>query len=65
MNLLPFDKLAPYRPRVFVPEKIDLGDFAQIAALFDALEERAPRCKSADQLQRWLLGRRRTGRRAG
>ena len=55
MNLLPFDKLVPYRPREFVPEKIDLGDFAQIAALFDALEARAPRCKSADRLQRWLL----------
>jgi oligoendopeptidase F len=55
MNLLPFDKPVPYRPRVFVPEKIDLGDFAQIAALFDALEARAPRCKSADHLQRWLL----------
>jgi oligoendopeptidase F len=55
MNLLPFDKLAPYRPRAFVPEMIDLGDFAPIAALFDALEARAPRCQSAGQLQRWLL----------
>jgi oligoendopeptidase F len=55
MNLLPFDKSVPYRPRVFVPEKIDLGDFAQIAALFDELDARAPRCKSADHLQRWLL----------
>jgi len=55
MNLLPFDKLVPYRPRVFVPEKIDLGDWPQIAALFDLLEARAPRCKTAAQFQRWLL----------
>ncbi len=55
MNLLPFDKLVPYRPRVFVPEKIDLGDWPQIARLFDLLEARAPRCKTAAQLQRWLL----------
>jgi oligoendopeptidase F len=55
MNLLPFDKLTPYRPRVFVPREVDLGDFAQIAPLFDALDARAPLCKTAAQLQRWLL----------
>ena len=55
MNLLPFDKLTPYRARVFVPEKTDLGDWPQIAALFDLLEARAPRCKTAAQFQRWLL----------
>jgi oligoendopeptidase F len=55
MNLLPFDKLTPYRPRVFVPETIDLGDWPQIAALFDLLEARAPRCETAAQFQRWLL----------
>src|ERR1017187_3479472 len=55
MNLLPFDKLTPYRPRAFVPAKIDLGDWPQIAALFDLLEARAPRCKTVAQFQRWLL----------
>ena len=55
MNLLPFDKLTPYRPRVFVPKEVDLGNFAQIAPLFDALDARAPLCKTAAQLQRWLL----------
>jgi len=55
MNLLPFDKLKPYRARMFVPKAIDLGDWPQIAALFDKLEARAPRCKTAAQLQRWLL----------
>ena len=55
MNLLPFDKLTPYRPRVFVPDGIDLGDWPQIAALFDLLEARAPGCKTVAQFQRWLL----------
>jgi oligoendopeptidase F len=55
MKLLPFDKLVPYRPRTFVPERIDLGDWGQISTLFDLLEARASRCKSAAQLQRWLL----------
>jgi oligoendopeptidase F len=55
MNLLPFDPLTPYRPRVFVPEKIDLGDWAQIAPLFDLLEKRAPECRTVAQLKQWLL----------
>jgi oligoendopeptidase F len=55
MNLLPFDPLTPHRPRAFVPEKIDLGDWAQIAPLFDVLEARAPTCRTSAQLQRWLL----------
>ena len=42
MNLLPFDKLTPYRPRVFVPEKIDLGDWPQIAALYRAMLREHP-----------------------
>ncbi|MGA2557164.1 MAG: M3 family metallopeptidase, partial [Verrucomicrobiota bacterium] len=55
MNLLPFDKPVPYRPRAFVPQEIDLGNWAQIATLFDVLEARAPRCQTPAQLQRWLL----------
>jgi oligoendopeptidase F len=55
MNLLPFGKLAAHRPRTFVPEKIDLGDWPQIAPLFDQLEKRAASAKSADELEKWLL----------
>lgn len=55
MNLLPFDDLPPHKPRRFVPRKIDPGDWAQIAPLFDQLETRAARCKTASELERWLL----------
>jgi oligoendopeptidase F len=55
MNLLPFGKLAPHKPRKFVPEKIDLGDWPQIAPLFEQLEARATKCRSAAELERWLL----------
>jgi oligoendopeptidase F len=55
MNLLPFGKLAAHKPRIFVPEKIDLGDWPQIAPLFDRLEARAAQARSAAELERWLL----------
>jgi oligoendopeptidase F len=55
MNLLPFEKLPAHKPRAFVPQTIDLGDWPQIAPLFDQLEERAARCKSVEALERWLL----------
>jgi len=55
MNLLPFGKLPAHKPRTFVPEKIDLGDWPQIAPLFDQLETRAANCKSAAELECWLL----------
>src|SRR5271154_1758364 len=55
MNLLPFGKLPAHKPRKFVPEKIDLGDWPQIAPLFDQLEKRAPQIKSAADLEKWLL----------
>lgn len=54
MNLLPFDSLPPHKPRCFVPQTIDLGDWEQIAPLFDRLETRAPQCKSAADLESWL-----------
>ena len=38
MNLLPFGKLPAAKPRAFVPQTIDLGDWPQIAPLFDQLE---------------------------
>jgi len=55
MNLLPFGKLPAAKPRAFVPQTIDLGDWPQIAPLFDQLELRAPECPSAAELERWLL----------
>src|SRR5208283_3762794 len=55
MNLLPFGKLPAHKPRTFVPPAIDLGDWTQISPLFDQLEQRAPQCRSAAELERWLL----------
>ncbi|HEV2454092.1 MAG TPA: M3 family oligoendopeptidase, partial [Verrucomicrobiae bacterium] len=55
MNLLPFGKLPPAKPRKFVPENADLGDWQNIAPLFDQLEKRAPEMKSVEELQAWLL----------
>src|SRR5437762_14108025 len=55
MNLLPFDTLPAHKPRRFVPEKIDLGDWKPLAPLFDRLESLAAQCHSAADLERWLL----------
>ncbi len=55
MNLLPFGKLPAFKPRKFVPQDIDLGDWSQIAPLFDQLELRAADCKTASELERWLI----------
>jgi oligoendopeptidase F len=55
MNLLPFGKLPAHRPRKFVPPTVDLGEWPQIAPLFDQLEKRAAQCQSAADLERWLL----------
>jgi oligoendopeptidase F len=55
MNLLPFGKLAAHRPRTFVPQNLDLGDWPQIAPLFDQLEARAAQAKSAVALEQLLL----------
>ncbi len=55
MNLLPFGKLPAYKPRKFVPPTIDLGDWPQIAPLFEQLEKRAPDCKTTADLEGWLL----------
>jgi oligoendopeptidase F len=55
MNLLPFGKLPAHKPRKFVPPTIDLGDWPQIAPLFDQLEKRAAQCQSAADLEHWLL----------
>ncbi|MEI8289691.1 MAG: M3 family oligoendopeptidase [Verrucomicrobiota bacterium] len=55
MNLLPFGKLSPAKPRSFVPSGIDLGDWPQIAPLFDQLEARIAPAKSVADLEKWLL----------
>ncbi len=55
MTLLPFGKLSPYQPRKFVPQIIDLGDWPQIAPLFEQLESRASQCKTTAELEGWLL----------
>src|SRR6266700_362014 len=57
MNLLPFGNLAPHKPRRFVPSKLDLGDWSQIAPLFDQLEARAQQCKTLKDFEDWLLDR--------
>jgi oligoendopeptidase F len=54
MNLLPFPELPVYKPRQFVPEKIDLGDWAQIEPLFDQLEDRAVKCTGAAEFEKWI-----------
>jgi oligoendopeptidase F len=55
MNLLPFGKLAAHKARTFVPQNLDLGDWPQIAPLFDQLEVRAARANDAAALERWLI----------
>jgi oligoendopeptidase F len=55
MSLLPFGELPVHHPRRFVPAQLDLGDWSQIAPLFDALIARAQPCTSVAEFERWLL----------
>src|ERR1043165_8582497 len=55
MNLLPFGKLDPYRPRRFVPADADLGNWENIAPFFEQLEARASKCKTVGEFEQWLL----------
>ncbi|MFM2294383.1 MAG: hypothetical protein RLZZ350_796 [Verrucomicrobiota bacterium] len=55
MNLLPFTSLPPHTPRSFVPVQLNLGDWAQLAPLFDRLEKQAALAASATELERWLV----------
>jgi oligoendopeptidase F len=55
MNLLPFGKLPPAKSRSFVPVNIDLGDWPQIAPLFDQLERQAAAASSAPAFEQWIL----------
>jgi oligoendopeptidase F len=55
MSLLPFSDLPAYRPRRFVPENIDLGDWSQVSPFFDRLVSRGTKCSSASELEQWIL----------
>jgi oligoendopeptidase F len=55
VSLLPFDSLPPFKPRRFAPQQIDLGNWEEIAVLFDKLEARASDCPTATELESWLF----------
>ena len=55
MYLLPFEPLAAYRPRRFLPEKIDLGAWTDIEPLLDRLEQEVAGAKDPAALESWLL----------
>jgi oligoendopeptidase F len=55
MSLLPFSNLPAHAPRRFVPTHIDLGNWSQIAPLFDQLDARAPQCRTVAELEQWIL----------
>jgi oligoendopeptidase F len=55
MDLLPFTSLPAHKPRRFVPAQADLGDWTQVAPLFERLETNAAQCVAAVDLERWLL----------
>ena len=54
MNLLSFRELPPYSPRRFLPAQINLGDWTEIAPLFERLEDSAPKCATLPALEEWL-----------
>ena len=55
MDLLPFKNLPPHRPRRFVPQELDLGDWTKVAPWFDQLETRAQQISAPQDLEKWLL----------
>jgi oligoendopeptidase F len=55
MNLLPFGKLPVHTPRRFVPAAASLGDWQQVAPLFDRLEADAAAATTVEALERWLI----------
>jgi oligoendopeptidase F len=55
MSLLPFGDLAAHTPRQLVPKHIDLGEWHQIAPLFDAVAIRMKSAKAVAELERALL----------
>ena len=55
MSLLPFASLPPHSPRHFVPAVIDLGDWSQLAPLFDRLEAAAAAARTVAEFEQWIL----------
>jgi oligoendopeptidase F len=55
MSLLPFGSLPAYQPRQFVPAQLNLGDWTQLAPLFDQLESRCAAAQTSAELEAWLL----------
>lgn len=55
MELLPFGKLPPYKPRAFVPRDMKIESWEEIAPVFDKLETNLDDCSSAADLEAWLL----------
>jgi oligoendopeptidase F len=55
MNLLPFKNLPAHKPRAFVPEKIDLGDWPQIAPLVRPVGTARRRGQISARARTWLL----------
>jgi len=55
MNLLPFGVLPAHTPRRFVPATINLGNWVEIAPLFDALEQKLTSGQSVAELESALL----------
>jgi oligoendopeptidase F len=55
MSLLPFGSLPAYQPRQFVPAQLNLGDWTQLAPLFDQLESRCASAQTSAELESWLL----------
>lgn len=57
MSLLPFGQLPAHSPRRFIPVQIDLGDWSQLAPVFDQLMARGAACKTVADLEQWILER--------
>ncbi len=47
-------KIAPYEPRQFVPEKIDLTETEQLEPLFEKLLQQLDAATTAEELEAWL-----------
>src|SRR5476649_51782 len=55
MALEALAKLPRAQKRTFVPDKIDLGNWAQIEPLFKKLVDAAPAIKTTAALEKWVL----------
>ena len=55
MSLLPFGSPTPYKPRRFVPAHAEVGNWDNLAPLFDRLESNAAGCATVADLEAWLL----------